>query len=79
MLTELWTWREGDGCVSNIDKQLMQSHGMREVMQQTVMQKQVYIIQIYTQANREEYLAMIACSMIIKIIYNQKNQSCQSE
>ena len=34
----------------------MQSHGMREVMQQTVMQKQVYIIQIYTQANQEEYL-----------------------
>ena len=36
--------------------------------------KQVYIIQIYTQANREEYLAMI-----IKIIYNQENQSCQDE
>ena len=41
--------------------------------------KQVYIIQIYTQANREEYLAMIACSMRIKIIYNQEKQSCQSE
>ena len=41
--------------------------------------KHVYIIQIYTQANREEYLAMIACSMIIKIIYTQENQSCQDE
>ena len=41
--------------------------------------KQVYIIQIYTKANREECLAMIACSMIIKIIYNQENQTCQSE
>ena len=40
---------------------------------------QVYIIQIYTQANQEEYLAMIACSMINKITYDQKKQSCQSE
>ena len=42
----------------------------------------MYITHIYTQArqeydNRDEYLARIACSMIIKIIYNQENQSCQ--
>ena len=41
--------------------------------------KQVYIIQIYTQVIREEYLAIIACSMIIKIIYNQENQLCRDE
>ena len=39
--------------------------------------KQVYIIQIYTQANQEEYLVTIACSMKIEIIYNRENQSCQ--
>ena len=46
--------------------------------------KHMYITHIYTQArqeydNRDEYLARIACSMIIKIIYNQENQSCQDE
>ena len=44
----------------------------------------MYITHIYTQTrqeydNRDEYLARIACSMIIKIIYNQENQSCQDE
>ena len=29
--------------------------------------------------NRDEYLARIACSMIIMLIYNQENQSCQDE
>ena len=39
--------------------------------------KHMYITQIYTQArheydNRDEYLARIACSMIIKIIYTKR-------
>ena len=46
--------------------------------------KNMYITHIYTQArqeydNRDEYLVRIACSMIIKIIYNQENQSYQDE
>ena len=41
--------------------------------------KHMYIIQIYTQANRDKYLARIAGSITIMIIYNQENQSCQDE
>ena len=44
----------------------------------------MYITHIYTQSkqeydNRNEYLARIVCSMIIKIIYSQENQIFQDE
>ena len=55
----------------------MQSHHNKRSHATDGHAKQVYIIQIYIQANREEYLAMIACSMIVKIIYNREKQSCQ--
>ena len=46
--------------------------------------KHIYITHIYTQSrqeydNRNEYLARIVCSMIIKIIYSQENQIFQDE
>ena len=43
--------------MSHIDKQLMQSHQNERSHATDSHAKQVYIIQIYTQANREEYLA----------------------
>ena len=57
--------------------QLTQSHQNERCHATYSHAKQVYIIQIYTQANQEEYLGTIACSMKIKIIYNRENQSCQ--
>ena len=70
--------------MSHIDKQLMQSHGKREVMQQTIMQSTCISSKSTHKLskkydNRDEYLARIACSVIIIIIYNQENQTCQDE
>ena len=70
--------------MSHIDKQLMQSHEIRKVMQQTIMQSTCISSKSTHKLNkkydnRDEYLARITCSMIIMIIYNQENQTCQDE
>ena len=60
--------------MSHIDKQLMQSHGMREVMQQTVMQNRYISPKSIHKLIEKNTWQMIAYSMIIKIIYNREKQ-----
>ena len=55
----------------------MQSHGTREVMQQTVMQNRYISSKSTRKLIDKNIWQMIACSMIIKIIYNREKQSYQ--
>ena len=51
MSIETWDLEIRDKCVSHIDTQLMQSHQDERGHATDSHAKQVYIIQIYTQAN----------------------------
>ena len=56
MSIETWDLEIRDKCVSHIDTRFMQSHQDEKSHATDNHTKQVYIIQIYTQANQEEYL-----------------------